>query len=223
MVPNARSAPTKTLITRPGIEEYAARHTSPEPAALAAVAAETRATLEMPEMLCGRVVAALLQALVHALRPRLVLEVGTFSGYSALAMAMALPPDGRLVTCEIDPTRAEVARRHFATSPYRERISLRVGPAMDTIESLPGPVDLAFIDADKPSYPSYLEAVLGKLSEHGLIVCDNTLWNGEVLEPDAVDGRARALHAFNQAVAADPRIHCTLLTVRDGVTLIRKG
>lgn len=209
-------------ITLPGIDEYAERHTTPAASALLAVAAETYATKSVPQMLCGQLVGSLLQMLVHALRPRLVVDVGTFSGYSALTMASALPADGRLVTCEIDPAHAETARRHIEAGPHADQITLRVGPALESLRALPGPFDLVFIDADKPSYPDYFEAALEKLSDHGLIVCDNTLWNGEVLDPHPADADASALRAFNASVVADPRVHCVLLTARDGVTLIRR-
>jgi caffeoyl-CoA O-methyltransferase len=118
-----------------------------------------------------------------------------------------------------------MAARHIAASPLASRIELRLGPAIETIASLPGPFDLVFIDADKPSYPDYYEAVLPKLSERGLIVADNTLWSGRVLEADSPDAtpETRALAAFNERVAADPRVVCVMLTVRDGITLIRRA
>jgi caffeoyl-CoA O-methyltransferase len=214
-----------TPILEEALEAYAERHTtSPDPA-LSALAEETRAKLDAPGMLTGPVEGRLLETLVFALQPRLVLELGTYSGYSALSMAAALPPDGRIVTCEISEQHAEVAARHFAASPLGQRIELRVGPAHETIDELAGPFDLVFIDADKTSYPDYYEAVLPKLSERGLIVADNTLWSGRVLEADSPDAtpETRALAAFNERVAGDPRVACVMLTVRDGITLIRRA
>ena len=154
---------------------------------------------------------------------RRVLEIGTFTGYSALSMAAALPADGRIVTCDIDPETNEVARRAAAGSPYGDRIEFRLGPALDTIATLDGPFDLVFIDADKESYLAYYEAVLPKLAERGVIVVDNVLWSGRVLDPSDETVDTVAIRAFNDAVAADPRVVCVMLTVRDGVTLIRRA
>jgi caffeoyl-CoA O-methyltransferase len=161
---------------------------------------------------------------VFLAQPRLVLELGTYSGYSALAMAAALPPGGRIVTCEIAPEHAHFAQRHIDESPYADRIEIRLGPALETIASLDGPLDLVFIDADKPSYGDYYEAVLAKLAPRGLIVVDNTLWSGRVVElDDDAEESTRALAAFNDRVAADERVVSVMLTVRDGVTLIRRA
>ena len=207
------------------VEAYAERHTSPPISALAALADETRATLSSPQMLTGTVEGRLLELLVHATRARLVLELGTYSGYSALSMAAALAPGGRLITCELKPEHADFARRHIDASPHAEKIELRVGPALETVASLDGPFDLVFIDADKGGYRAYYEAVLPKLSPHGLIAVDNTLWSGRVLhagDPDASED-TRALAQFNEFVVADPRVTCVMLTVRDGITLIRSA
>jgi caffeoyl-CoA O-methyltransferase len=210
-------------ITVPGLDEYAERHSEPDPPALAALADHTRRHFEMPQMMVGPVEARFIQVLFHGLRPQRVLELGTFTGYSAISMAAALPPGGTIVTCELDPRHAEVARRNVAASPYAERIAIEQGRALDTIARLDGPFDFAFVDADKASYLDYVEAILPKLSDHGLIAADNTLWNGEVCDADTADPDARALREFNATVAADPRLVCVLLTVRDGVTLIRRA
>jgi predicted O-methyltransferase YrrM len=157
---------------------------------------------------------------VHATRARLVLEIGTFSGYSSLAMASALAPEGRIVTCEIDEQAAAMARRHFAASPLGERIELRVGPAGETVKALAGPFDLVFIDADKTGYLGYYEAVLPKLAPHGLIVVDNTLWGGRVLDPSEDADSTVAIREFNDHLLADARTDCVLLPVGDGMTVI---
>jgi len=146
-----------------------------------------------------------------------VVEIGTFSGHSALAMAAALPDGGRMNACEIDPERAAFARRYFDRSPYGSRITLHVAPALETLAQLEGTFDFVFIDADKEGYVGYYEAVLPRLSERGLIVADNTLWSGQVLEGDSPIVR------FNEHVAADPRTVQVLLSVRDGMTLIRRA
>jgi len=204
------------------IEAYVERHTTAAPPFLADLAAETRATLTSPQMLSGPVEGRLLETLVFATGARRVLELGTYSGYSALWMAGILPPDGRVVTCELDSDRAEFARAHIAASPYPERIELRIGPALETLERLEGPFDLVFVDADKVSYGAYYEAALPKLAERGLIVVDNTLFGGQVLDPAAAGESAEAIAAFNDRVVADDRVTCVMLTVRDGITLIRR-
>jgi caffeoyl-CoA O-methyltransferase len=203
-------------IVDPRIAEYVERMSSPHEPLLAAVDEETRRTLERPGMLTGPVAGRLLEMLVWVGRPRRILEIGTYSGHSALAMAAALPPDGRIDTCEIDPKHAEVAQRYFDQSPWRDRITLHLGPALETIERLDGELDLVFVDADKESYVDYYEATLPRLSERGLIVADNTLWSGEVLDGDV------PVAAFNEHVRADQRVAAVILTVRDGMTLIRR-
>ena len=207
------------------VERYAADHTTAPVAALAALASETQATLSSPQMLTGPVEGRLLETLVFATGAELVLELGTYSGYSALSMAAALVAGGCLITCELNPEHAEFARRHIDASPYAEQIELRVGPALETLATLDGPFGLVFIDADKTGYRGYYEAVLPKLAPNGLIVVDNTLWSSRVLHADDGDASddTRALAAFNDHVAADPRVVCVMLTVRDGITLIRRA
>ena len=205
-----------------GVEGYAAEHSTPEPELLAAVAAETRATLSDPQMMVGPLEGRFLEMLVHLSGAHRVLEIGTFSGYSALSMAPALPPDGRIVTCEVEPERAAVARRHFEQSPWADRIELRVGPALDTIAGLDGPFDLVFVDAEKTEYRAYYEAVLPLLSERGVIAVDNVLWGRRVLDAADDSDSTRAIRAFNDHVAADDRVVAVVLTIRDGVTLIRR-
>ena len=203
------------------IEAYAEAHTTPEAAHLRALAEETRAAMSSPEMLSGPVAGRLLEILTWLARPRLVLELGTYSGYSALTMAAVLPPGGRIVTCELSEERAAFAQRHIDASSYADRIEIRRGPALDTIASLDGPFDLVFIDADKSGYPDYYEAVVPKLAPAGLVVIDNTLQDGEVVDPHSE--QARVIADFNDRVMADPRTVNVLLTVRDGITLARRA
>jgi caffeoyl-CoA O-methyltransferase len=210
-------------IVDPAIEAYAEAHTTAPSAHLVEVDRHTRATLESPTMMVGTLEGRFLEMLVFARRPRQVLEIGTFSGYSALAMAAGLPAGGRITSCEISPVHAEASRRHIADSPYADRIDVILGPAIDTIASLPGPFDFVFIDADKTSYAAYFEAVLPKLAAGGLIAVDNTLWGGNVLKDGDTSPDTVAIRAFNDAVAADRRVICVQLTVRDGVTLIRRA
>jgi caffeoyl-CoA O-methyltransferase len=203
------------------VEQYAVEHTTPEPPWFATLAEETRNATRAPTMMVGTLEGRLLTALVAMLRPRSVLEIGTFTGYSALSMAEALPADGRIVTCDISEEHLAIARRHVAASPYAGVIEIRSGPALETIATLPGPFDLVFIDADKTSYSAYFEATLAKLAPDGVILVDNVLWSGRVLDPTVSDPDTAAIRAFNDQVLADDRVEVVMLTVRDGVSLIR--
>ena len=212
---------TDIEIADPRVEQYAAEHTTPEPPWFATLAEETRNATRAPTMMVGTLEGRLLTALVAMLRPRSVLEIGTFTGYSALSMAEALPPDGRIVTCDISEEHLAIARRHIAASPYAGVIEIRSGPALETIATLPGPFDLVFIDADKTSYAAYFEATLAKLAPEGVILVDNVLWSGRVLDPAITEPDTAAIRAFNDQVLADDRVEVVMLTVRDGVSLIR--
>jgi caffeoyl-CoA O-methyltransferase len=209
-------------LVAPEIDAYAERATTPWPDQLADLDAATREQLGHPSMLSGPVVGRLLETLVALARPRLVLEIGTFSGGSALWMARGLPPEGRIVTCENDAEHAAFARERIAAAGEDHRIELREGPALETIAALDGPFDVVFIDADKEGYPAYLDAVLPKLSPDGLVIADNTLRAGRVLDADP-DEATRAILAFNERAASDPGLSSVLLTVRDGLTLIRRA
>lgn len=206
------------MIVPEDIERYAEEHTSPPEPLLAELSAETHATLEWAQMMAGAVQGRLLELLVFALGARRVLEIGTFTGYAAMSMAAGLAPGGRVDTCEIDESRAEFARRYIERSPYADQITVHVGPALETIAHLDGTFDFVFIDADKGGYVDYYEAVLPRLSERGLIAADNTLSSGRVLDANS----DAAIVAFNEHVRADERVTSVLLTVRDGLTLIRR-
>ena len=203
------------------LDAYVDAHATPLEPLLRENYEATYASLDTPQMIAGPVLGRLLRFLVAMLEPRLVLEIGTFSGYSALAMAGGLPPEGRIVTCELSPERAEFAQGYFDRSPWRDRIDLRVGPALDTVTAVDGPVDFVFIDADKDGYRGYYEAVVPKLSPRGVVAVDNTLYGGDVADP--ADDGDRAMAAFNAHVQADERTENVLLSVRDGVTLIRRA
>lgn len=212
-----------TDIVDPVLEKYAEAHTTAPPPHLVEVDRQTRQTLDFPQMMVGTLEGRFLEMLVFAKQPRSVLEIGTFSGYSSLAMAAGLPPGGKIISCELSAVHAEAARRHIAASPYAERIEVIEGPALETVASLPGPFDFVFIDADKGSYLAYFEAVLSKLAPGGLIAADNTLWSGHVVDESDRSPDTEAIRAFNDAVAGDDRVVCVQLTVRDGVTLIRRA
>ena len=204
-------------IIDPRIEEYVTELTTPHDELLHELSEETRSVLGSEAMLTGPVAGRFLEMLVWFGRPTRVLEIGTFSGHSALSMAAALPERGHIDACELDLERAAFAQRYFDRSPYGSRITLHLGPALETIERLEGEFDLVFIDADKEGYVGYYEAVLPRLAERGLIVADNTLWSGRVVDGDG------PIVAFNNHVAADSRSVQVILSVRDGMTLIRRA
>jgi predicted O-methyltransferase YrrM len=201
------------------LDAYVADHGIPPGPLLDELEAATHASLEAPGMLAGPVLGGLLRFLVGLTQPRLVLEIGTFSGYATLSMAAALPPGGRIVTCEVSAEHAAFARSWFARSPDGDRIEIREGPGLETVRALDGPFDFVFIDADKSGYRDYYEAAVPKLTPDGLIAADNTLRGGTVLDPES-EG-ARVMAAFNDHVRDDPRTEQMLLTVRDGLTLVR--
>lgn len=208
-----------TLVPEP-IELYAAAHSDPVPPLLDELRAETYDKMSFPQMQVGRIEGALLKMLARLVGARRALEIGTFTGYSALSIAEGLPEDGILVTCDVDPNAVSIARGYFARSPHGKKIEVRLGPALDTIAKLTPPLDLVFIDADKGNYANYYDAALALLRPGGLIVADNALWSGTVVDPKTDD--ARAIAAFNDKVTADDRVEKVMLTVRDGILLARR-
>ena len=203
------------------VEGYAEEHTTPLGELFERLAEETRAETSAPQMMVGRIEGQFLATLVRLSGARRILEFGTFTGYSSISMASALPADGRIITCDVDPEATAIARRYMDESGYGDKIEIRLGPALETIESLEGPFDLVFIDADKPNYRAYYEAALPLLAEDGLIIADNVLWSGRVVEEDG-DESTRAIKEFNEHVRADSRVVSVMLTVRDGMTLVQK-
>jgi caffeoyl-CoA O-methyltransferase len=202
------------------IERYAEEHSTEVPPLLTRLEEETLRTMRSPQMLSGRTEGQLLRLLVKMTTSKRVLEVGTFTGYSALMMASALPPDGELITLEKDPRAEAVARRYFAESEHGSKIRLLMGAALDTLASLAGPFDFAFLDADKENYPRYYERILELLRPGGMLAVDNVLWSGKVLDPE--DEETKAIDELNERARRDPRVDHVLLTVRDGVLLARK-
>ncbi|MBV8463984.1 MAG: O-methyltransferase [Acidimicrobiales bacterium] len=207
----------------PEVELYAEAHTTRPPGFLQSVDASTKEGFSLLSgMMVGREEGRFLEMLVFAAQATRVLEIGTFTGYSSLAMAGGLGPGGTIISLEVDPHHALTARGNIAAAGLEDRISVIEGPALQSLAQLQGPFDLVFIDADKVSYDAYYEAVLPKLAPHGLIVVDNTLQRGGVLaSAEHPDESALALRAFNDKVVNDPRVVCVLTTIRDGVTLIR--
>lgn len=203
-----------------GIEEYAYDHTTPESELLTRLREETYRDMDRPQMQIGRIEGNLLKLLVRLVGARRIVEIGMFTGYSALMMAEGMPADGKLITCDIDPKAEAVARRYFAESPHGHKIEIRMGPALDTLATLTEPIDMAFIDADKVNYPQYYQGCMRLLRPGGLMVADNVLWSGRVLDPQDED--TRAIVAFNEMVQADARVENVCLTVRDGLMLAWK-
>lgn len=202
-------------------EEYAADHTSPMSPLLEEVEHFTLTGTPYPSMLTGRVQGRFLQLVVQLSAARNIVDIGTFTGYSALAMAEAIPPDGRVLTIDHNPEHAGIARDFFNRSTSRDKITLHLGEALDILKNLPdGQTDLVFIDADKRNYSAYYEESMRILRNGGLILADNALWYGRIFNPQ--DDDSRAMVAFNERVNADGRAEKLFLTIRDGIYLVRK-
>jgi len=202
------------------IEQYCQEHTNPESQLLHELVAETFANTAFPEMEVGHLEGAFLRILVRLLRAKRILELGTFTGYSSLLMAEGLPDDGELITCDIDPETTQIAKKYWNRSPHGKKIELKLGPALETLKTIEGFFDLVFIDADKMNYINYWELCLPKIRHGGLLVIDNVLWSGSVLNPE--DETERAIDEFNKHVCKDKRVEVVMLPIRDGVTLAWK-
>jgi caffeoyl-CoA O-methyltransferase len=203
------------------IENYAENQTGPVSRLLEDLERETIERFGMANMLTGKVEGKFLKMLVNVSRARRVVEIGTFTGYSALMMAEGLPPGGKLITLEISPEYAAFAMRYFRRSPHGKKITVVVGPAKDSLRRIPdASVDFVFIDADKTAYPLYYKESKRILKKGGIIAADNALWYGRVLDPE--DDDSREVHRFNGIVKRDKDVEKVLLTIRDGVFLIRK-
>ena len=203
-----------------GIEEYALQHSDREASILYDLSVETQNTVEHPQMMSGHMLGTLLRMMVGISKAKDVLEIGTFTGYSALSMAMELPDDGKIITCDNNPKTSKIAQRYFDQSHLGKKIELHIGPALETIESLEGPFDFVFIDADKTQYKDYWEAVIPKVRPKGIIVVDNVLASGGVLKPKSEN--EKAISAFNEYVRYDQRVQRLMITLRDGVTVALK-
>ena len=202
------------------VEQFAHDHTEAETDLYVRLREETYRVMQRPQMQVDVIEGRFLQMLVRLSSAKSILELGMFTGYSALMMAEALPDNGHLITCEIDPKAEAIARRYFAESPHGDKITIRMGPALDTIKTLADPLDLVFIDADKLNYSNYYEACLPLLKSGGLVVADNVLWSGKVVDPKDADDHA--IVAFNRLVQSDPQVKNVCLTVRDGMMLAWK-
>ena len=210
----------KTLVSAE-IEAYAQAHSMPESAVCRALREETYRTMAYAQMLVGPLEGAFLKMMAQLAGAKRVLEIGTFTGYSALCFAEAIPEDGSVLTCEVDEKSAAVARRYVAQAPCGKKIEIRMGPALDTMSRLAGPFDLIFIDADKLNYLNYYRRALDLIAPHGVILIDNVLWDGDVVKQPPPDEKTAAIQELNRVVASDPRVTAVLVTIRDGVLVIR--
>jgi len=199
------------------IEEYSERHTRELSNLHQRLWQETHEKTSSPGMMVGPIEGALLRLLVRLTAAKRVLEIGMFTGYSALAMAAALPEDGQLITCDVNLETSEIARRYFASSPHGHKIEIKLGPAKETLKNLQGPFDLCFIDADKQGYGAYYDACIDLVRRGGLIVLDNMLQSGRVLNP--ADPASRIIAALNDRIQRDERVENVLLPIRDGIML----
>ncbi|NOT22930.1 MAG: methyltransferase [Nitrospiraceae bacterium] len=210
-----------TRLVPADIESYAQSHSMPESDLCRALREETQRRMASPQMIVGPLEGAFLKMMTQLVQATSVLEIGMFTGYSALCFAEALPAEGTVLTCEIDEESAAIARQYFARSPVGKKIEVCMGPALETMQHLVGPFDLIFIDADKTNYVNYYRRALDLVSPRGVILVDNVLWDGEVLKQPAPDEKTAAIQELNRVVSADPRVTAVLVTVRDGILVIR--
>ncbi len=212
-----------TQLLAKSLSEYAEQFTSPEPAALAKLNRETHLKVELPVMLSGHLQGALLTMFSHMLRPRCILELGTYTGYSAICLAQGLAADGHLHTIDINEELQDMAFRYFCAAGIDRKITQHIGKAAEIIPKLDEEFDLVFIDADKQNYHLYYDLIFDKVPVGGFIMADNVLYEGDVVLPIEQQGKnARAMHAFNEKVRADTRVEHVLLPIRDGIMLVRK-
>lgn len=208
-------------LTLPGIDDYAAAHSWAESEVCRALREETVRTMEFSQMVVGPLEGAFLKMMTRISGAKRVLEIGMFTGYSALCFAEALPDDGRVITCEIDEKPAALARKYFSKSPVGGKIEIRLGPALETLRAAPGPFDLVFIDADKVNYANYYRRAKELLAPSGVILIDNVLWSGDVLKQPPPDDSTAAIQELNRIVAADQSVEAVLVTIRDGVLVVK--
>jgi caffeoyl-CoA O-methyltransferase len=216
-------APKSFFLTKP-VHDYLVAHAPPLDDVQRDLIAETEALGGISMMQIAPEQGAFMTLLTRLIGARRAIEVGTFTGYSAISIARGLSDDGTLLCCDVNEEWTAIARKYWERAGVDDKIELRIAPAIETLRSLPAgeQFDLAFIDADKPNYPHYYEEVLARLRRNGVILVDNTLWGGAVADSKATDDNTNAIRAFNDAVAADDRVESTILTVGDGLTLIRK-
>ncbi|OGI20400.1 MAG: methyltransferase [Candidatus Melainabacteria bacterium RIFCSPHIGHO2_02_FULL_34_12] len=202
------------------IEEYIKAHSAKESPLLLELVNETKEKTDLPQMQIGQIEGAFLKLLVILLKAKRILEIGTFTGYSALVMAEGLPPDGELITLDKNTSYTDIAQKFWARSPHGKKIKLVLGDAIQSIQLLEGQFDLVFIDAHKPDYIQYWDLSMPMVRRGGLIVADNVLWSGRVLNPQKEDDFG--IDSFNKFVSYDTRVEAIMLSIRDGLTVARK-
>ena len=205
----------------PDIEAYAETHSLAESDVCRRLREETNRTMDVPQMVVGPLEGAFLKIMAMTVGATRILEIGTFTGYSALCFAESLPDNGEVVTCDIDPESTAVAKKYWADSSHGSKIQLRLGPALETLRDVTGSFDLIFIDADKANYVNYFQRALDLIAPAGVILIDNVLWSGDVLTMPPPDTNTAAIQELNRVVHAEPRVSAVLLTLRDGVFLIK--
>ena len=210
----------KSLVL-PDVEAYATAHSMAESDICRRLREETYRTMDFPQMVVGPLEGAFLKVMVMSVGAKRILEIGTFTGYSALCFAESLPDEGEVITCDIDPESTALAKKYWAESPHGSKIQLRVAPALETLAELTGQFDLIFIDADKANYVKYFQRALDLIAPHGVILVDNVLWSGDVLKSPPPDSNTEAIQELNRLVHAEPRVSAVLLTIRDGIFLIK--
>lgn len=204
------------------LAQYAEQHTTSEPPLLAALARETHLRVLQPRMMSGHLQGRLLSLIAQLIVPRYILEIGTFTGYSALCLAEGLHPEGVLHTIDVNEELTDIQQKYFSQSPHFHQIKTHLGQALDIIPTLPSGIDLVFIDADKKNYPAYFDAVIEKMKVGGVILSDNVLWSGKVVEKHLpTDSRTQVLMEYNELLATHPRLQSVLLPLRDGLTISR--
>lgn len=207
----------------PALDAYCEAHSGSEPAYLRELAEETREKVQMPQMISGHLQGRFLSLLSKLVQPLSIVEIGTYTGYSALCLAEGLAKGGMLHTIDIDPWLPEMVDRYIVKAGMQDRITMHHGPALEVLPGLPAPFDLVFIDADKQNYSNYLEAVVEKVRSGGLIIADNVLWSGKVLDPEQDrSDQTRALVEYVRRVSADDRLEPVLVPLRDGLLVARK-
>ena len=221
---NPRAAAPKTIGLTADLHEYMLAHSTPLSQVHRELIAATAALGSISGMQIAPEQGAFMTMLTRLLHVRTAVEVGTFTGYSALCIAEGLSANGRLLCCDVSEEWTSIAREHWQRAGVADRIDLRIAPAIETLRALPreAHIDLAFIDADKPNYPNYFDEIVPRLSAAGVLLVDNVLWSGRVIAADANDEQTTAIRAFNRKVVSDPRVECVMLPISDGLTMIRR-
>jgi caffeoyl-CoA O-methyltransferase len=207
---------------QPQLQHYCEKHSSPESEVLKDLDRETHAKVMMPRMLSGHLQGRFLSMITHMLNPKRILEIGTYTGYSAICMAEGMDSSSEMITIDINEELEGMVKTYLKRAGVDDKIELKIGNAMDILSELNGPFDLVFIDADKRNYSNYYDAIIDKVGKGGIIMADNVLWSGKVIDPDAKDKDTEAIRAFNWKVQQDPRVENVLLPIRDGIMMARK-